>query len=490
MSLRLRLLLVLLLPLTLVVGAYAVVRVRHEARLLADEEQRHVAVTARAARIAVESALRIRRPPEVQRLLAELVQDQEQVQRIRVLVERRRSRPEFVASPEEPEPSASLAPLQQVMRTRQEETHVEGGGSARRLLYRLPISTTRGEVDGAVEITFVLGDPDIKASQAMQDVLLRLGILALALAALTGLVLQRQLLRPLSRLTQSIRALGEGRPGPSLPVTRRDELGAVAAAFNRMADQLDAARRRILADRERALDLEQQLRHAETLSVAGKLASGIAHEVGTPLNIISGRAEMIFASLPPDHPAREDVQIIVEQIDRISAIIRSLLDTVRLRKPEIQGVPVQPAVTGVLALLEHLARRRGIVLEAQVPADLPEVAADPAQLQQVLLNLLMNAIEATPDGGRGAVEARATVHGGQPGVSVSVIDTGVGIPPEARSRIFDAFFTTKAPGQGTGLGLAICRDIVRDHGGTIGVQSRPGQGTTFTVWLPQHGTGA
>lgn len=490
MSLRLRLLLMLLLPMTLVVGAYAVVRVRHEARLLADEEQRHVGVTARAVRIAVESALRTRRGPEVQRLLGELVQDQAQVERIRVLLERRRSRPEFVASPEEPEPSPSLTVLQRVIRTRQEEAHVEGGEHAPRLLYRLPISTTRGEVDGAVEITFIRGDSDARASQAMQDLLLRLGILALALAALTGLVLQRQLLRPLSRLTQSIRALGEGRPGPSLPVTRRDELGAVAAAFNRMADQLEAARRRILADRERALDLEQQLRHAETLSVAGKLASGIAHEVGTPLNIISGRAEMMLGSLPADHAAREDVQIIVEQIDRISAIIRALLDTVRLRKPEIQGVPAQPAVTGVLALLEHLARRRGIVLEAQVPPDLPEMAADPAQLQQVLLNLLMNAIEATPEEGRVTVEARATVHGGQPGVSVSVIDTGIGIRPEARSRIFDAFFTTKAPGQGTGLGLAICRDIVRDHGGTIGVQSRPGQGTTFTVWLPQHGTGA
>lgn len=490
MSLRLRLLLVLLLPLTLVVGAYAVVRVRHEARLLAEEEQRHIAVTARAARIAVESALRMRRAPEVQRLLAELVQDQEQVERIRVLVERRRSRPEFVASPEEPEPSASLATLQRVIRTRQEDMRVEGGGKARRLLYRLPLSTTRGEVDGAVELTFVLGDPDAKAGQAMQDVLLRLGVLALALAVLTGLVLQRQLLRPLSRLNRSIRALGEGRPGPSLPVTRRDELGAVAAAFNRMADQLEAARRRILADRERALDLEQQLRHAETLSVAGKLASGIAHEVGTPLNIISGRAEMVLGSLPADHPAREDLQIIGEQIDRISAIIRSLLDTVRVRKPEIQAVPAEPAVTGVLALVEHLARRRGIVLEAQVPADLPEVAADPAQLQQVLLNLLMNALEASSEGGRVTVEARATVHGGQPGVAVSVIDTGIGIAPEARSRIFEAFFTTKAPGQGTGLGLAICRDIVRDHGGTIGVQSRPGHGATFTVWLPQHGTGA
>ena len=153
-------------------------------------------------------------------------------------------------------------------------------------------------------------------------------------------MLSRQVLRPLSRLTRSIRALGEGQPGPPLPVGRRDELGEVAEAFNRMAEQLEGAQQRLLLESDRAVDLEQQLRRAETLAVAGKLTSGIAHEVGTPLNIISGRAEILLRSLPADHPGRPDLEVIVAQIDRISAIIRSLLDTVRQQKPEIQPVAI------------------------------------------------------------------------------------------------------------------------------------------------------
>ena len=123
---------------------------------------------------------------------------------------------------------------------------------------------------------------------------------------------------------------------------RRDELGEVAEAYNRMAEQLEGAQQRLLLESDRAVDLEQQLRRAETLAVAGKLTSGIAHEVGTPLNIISGRAEILLRSLPPDHPGRPDLEVIVAQTDRISAIIRSLLDTVRQQKPEIQPVGSRP----------------------------------------------------------------------------------------------------------------------------------------------------
>jgi signal transduction histidine kinase len=145
---------------------------------------------------------------------------------------------------------------------------------------------------------------------------------------------------------------------------------------------------------------------------------------------------------------------------------------------------MRTVVHRLVPLLAHAARRQGVTLETGVPDGLPDVAVDPARVQQVLLNVLMNAVEATPRGGQVQVEARASVHDGRPGVSLEISDTGSGIAPEALSRIFDPFFTTKAPGQGTGLGLAITRDIVRDHGGTIAVQSRVGQGTTFTIWLP------
>src|SRR5262249_19640573 len=289
----------------------------------------------------------------------------------------------------------------------------------------------------ALEIAFVAPDTQKMARQALRDVLVRVGSLTVALALLIAVVLQRQVLHPLASLAHSIRALGEGRRGPPLPVKRHDELGELAAAFNRMTEQLEEARHRVAAEGEYALDLEQQLRRAETLAVAGKLASGIAHEVGTPLNVISGRAEMVLRSLPSDHPGRQDLERIIHQIDRVSNIVRSLLDAVRLAKPEIQRVPVASLITRLLPLLEHLARKRGLSVTTSIPADLPDVAGDPGRLQQVFINLLMNAVEATPPEGLITVTAGACSHQSRGGVSVAVADTGVGIAPDALGQVFE-----------------------------------------------------
>jgi len=326
------------------------------------------------------------------------------------------------------------------------------------------------------------------ARQAIREVLLRVGALTVVLALLIVVVLQREVLRPLADLAQSIRALGEGRRGPPLPVKRRDELGELAEAFNRMTERLEEARQRLVAEGEYALDLERQLRRSETLAVAGKLASGIAHEVGTPLNIISGRAEMVLQSLPPEHPGREDLERIIHQIDRVSNIVRSLLDAVRLGKLEIQRVPVEVLISRLLPLLEHVVRKRGISVTTNIPEDLRDVAGDPGRLQQVFINLLMNAVEATPPNGQITIKAWPCQNDGRAGVSAAVTDTGPGISPNALGQVFEPFYTTKPAGQGTGLGLAISRDIVRDHGGTILAQSRPGHGATFTVWLPEYET--
>jgi len=228
------------------------------------------------------------------------------------------------------------------------------------------------------------------------------------------------------------------------------------------------------------------LRRSETLAVAGKLASGIAHEVGTPLNIISGRAEMVLASLPSDHPGREDLERIIQQIDRVSNIVRSLLDAVWLGKLEIQRVHVGLLIGRLLALLEHVVRKRGITMTTSIPESVPDVAGDPSRLQQVFINLLMNAVEATPDDGQITIRAWSGSDEGRDGVLVEVTDTGAGISPDALGQVFEPFYTTKPVGQGTGLGLAISRDIVRDHGGTIVAQSRPGQGAAFMVWLPEY----
>jgi signal transduction histidine kinase len=251
-----------------------------------------------------------------------------------------------------------------------------------------------------------------------------------------------------------------------------------------MAQRLQDARRRLLAETERALALEQQARQAGALAVAGKLAVALAHEVGTPLNIISARAEFILRTLGAGDPGREDLEAIVGQIDRISRIITSLLDAVRPQAPKLEPTTVSQVIADLAPLLMLAARQRGIALSQDVEADLPQVRADAGQIQQVLINLVVNALEATPESGKVTVSARAGTHEGRPGVVIAVADTGTGIAPELRDRIFETFFTTKPRGQGTGLGLSICRDIARAHGGDLQVDSTLGAGSTFTLWVP------
>jgi signal transduction histidine kinase len=210
----------------------------------------------------------------------------------------------------------------------------------------------------------------------------------------------------------------------------------------------------------------------------------LAHEVGTPLNIISARAEFILRGTGTDDPNREDLEAIVGQIDRISRIITSLLDAVRPQAPKLEATPVAPIVRDLWPLLELAARQRHVTLVERVEPGVPHVRADASQIQQVLINLVVNALEATSGGGAVTVSARAAAHDGHAGVAIAVADTGSGIAPELHARIFESFFSTKPRGQGTGLGLAISRDIVRAHGGDIRLESAPGAGSTFTVWLP------
>ncbi len=493
MKLRLRLVLLLMLPLLLVSGVYSLVRVQQEARARVEEERGRAAGMARTIQIAVENAFAVRgrEHAELVGLLDDLTHGQREIDRIRVMD--RDGHVLAASNARTPPQPPSVDAAARAIDTGTGDVVERHDGRRTLWVYVVPVRyvapaapSRSAPVRRALEIAFVSPDVGAMGRQAMRDVLLRVGALTVVLALLIAVVLQRQVLRPLARLTQSIRALGEGRRGPPLPVKRRDELGELAEAFNRMTDRLEEARQRLLAEGEYALDLEQQLRRSETLAVAGKLASGIAHEVGTPLNIISGRAEMVLASLPPEHPTREDLERIIHQIDRVSNIVRSLLDSVRIGKLEIQRVPVERLIGRLLPLLDHLVRKRGISVTTDIPEDVRDVAGDPGRLQQVFINLLMNAVEATPPDGQITIRARASLAEGRGGVSVEVADTGGGIPPEALGQVFEPFYTTKSAGQGTGLGLAISRDIIRDHGGTIVAESRPGQGATFTVWLPEY----
>ena len=485
MGLKLRLILVLMIPPILVVGVYGLIRVVAGRAELVAETERNMTVLAKAIQATVERSLRDPRGADLNILLTDIDKDDDQIDRITTFD--RLLQATAVSNRASLGQEVPNDVLRRVAETGQAEAYSVRRGNPQTFSYVLPIRTAGGTVVGVLEVTHQMSRIEERVRAATWDIAVRLTLLVISMTLLTGLVLQREVLRPLSHLMGGIRNLGRGESAPRLPVERADELGRVAEAFNTMATQLEAARRELVAETEHAFDLEQQLRHSATLAVAGRLASGLAHEIGTPLNIISGRAEYILQNLPPGDTLREELNVIVGQIDRISAMIRSLLDTVRPLKPAIQPTSLKGVIDPLLVLLEHTARRHGVTLDVSIPGDLPRVRADRNQLQQVLINVLMNAFEAARPVGNVQVRARRAPRATRDGVEIDVRDTGPGIAASIRPRIFEPFFSTKPPGEGTGLGLPICRDILKSLGGEITLQSAPGAGATFSIWLAEAG---
>ncbi len=287
----------------------------------------------------------------------------------------------------------------------------------------------------------------------------------------------------------------------------------MAERFNEMTGSLRDAREQILAGVDGKLALEARLRHSEKLATIGQLAAGIAHEVGTPLAVIGGRARQMEKKADSPVDVAKNAGIIAVQTQRITKIIQQLLDFARRPASVRRRVDLSRVAQDCLDFLEHqlvtsrvTATLRGFAIDSTrtdgsaavlLPPESPLVLADSDQLQQVCLNLCVNAIQAMPQGGtlelstRAMVRRRPGLDAADPGryVVLEVADTGVGIPLEDRERIFEPFYSTKPSNQGikdggTGLGLAVSVGIVKDHDGWIDLDSRPSGGTIFRVFLP------
>ena len=222
----------------------------------------------------------------------------------------------------------------------------------------------------------------------------------------------------------------------------------------------------------------------------GRLAAGVAHELGTPLNVIDGRARQIERRELPRERQVETARIISRQVARMATIIRGLLDFCRLNDARRAPLDLCALVRETVELLERHAGRAGVTWRVDVREEPVRVEGNATQLEQVLTNLIVNGVQAMPEGGRlgvrvGLGQARCPANGAEATWAVvSVSDSGTGIREEDRPRLFEPFFTTKAVGQGTGLGLSVVHGIVTEHGGWIEVESAPGKGSTFTVHLP------
>jgi signal transduction histidine kinase len=290
---------------------------------------------------------------------------------------------------------------------------------------------------------------------------------ALAILAVTT----RRLVRPLLDIARVLRYPGRDPTSPLevAPATRRlREYDELVTAFDELGSEVAA--------------VERELVQAEKASLLGQLASGLAHEIGTPLNVITGNAEYLMRKADEADPARPALELIVRQGQRIAAMIRRLLDVSRPAEARLVPVALAPLVAQSLEIVPGL--NRNVEVRTDLEPELPPVLADPKLLEHVLMNLILNACQAMPEGGRLAVVAGLeTAEAEAPSVVLAVADSGCGIAAADLPRIFEPFFTTKAQGVGTGLGLPIVDRIVRQHGGGIEVTSTPGRGTVVLVRL-------
>jgi signal transduction histidine kinase len=356
----------------------------------------------------------------------------------------------------------------------------------------------RAKLPGGGELTIWLERAPARTHLPLGNLLLfyvaltGLAVLMLAYFALTHLIV-----RPLDQLTRSSEALAAGTQEVRVPETGAAEAARLAASFNAMAAQL-RAERRALEQRLEELEAttvelrttQQQLIHGEKLASVGRLAAGVAHEIGNPLAAILGLTELLRAGGLDEEESHEFLERIHRETERINAIIRDLLAFSR-RDPEGDG-PGQTAdlarvVEDAVNLVRPQKESRGVTIDVQLAGELGRVQGPQHRLTQVVLNLLLNAIDALDGEGRVLISTRVTDDGR---CALRVDDDGPGIDGEVIEHIFEPFMTTKPPGKGTGLGLAVCHALVEAMGGSITVENRQGGGARFEVLLQRVQPGA
>ena len=318
------------------------------------------------------------------------------------------------------------------------------------------------------------------ATLSLQDterhrLLLIAGSGAVAICGVVIVVLASTIQRPMIELQEQIERVGEGDMEASVSFAKRnDEIGDLGRNFNRMVQQLRESREEI----ERLH--RTQMSRAEHFATLGELATGLAHEIRNPLAGIAGVIEIVGRDLPASSPAKAVVKDVREEIAQINRILTDLLGTARPRASEMRASDLNTTVEHAVMLARQQVLSKPIKIEFTPAADLPEVDHDSDQIHQVLLNLLLNSVQAIE--GPGVVSVTVFDHNDDAVITVS--DTGRGIPAEHLPNIFRPFYTTK--GNGTGLGLSLARRIIEEHHGRIEVTSSTGKGTTFSVMLPVH----
>ncbi len=364
-----------------------------------------------------------------------------------------------------------------------------------------------GAVAGAVAARFSLERADALAARIRWGAMALTAVSVVLMGALMSLAVYVVVERPVRRFLRAVARVHQGDTTAAVAVRTADEFGVLARQFNDMiarlhsfseelqsrvkeaTAELESRYREVERLNEQIYAMQRRLGQAERLAVAGRLMAEVAHEIGTPLHSISGHVELLRQDLAAPGWAAADVgrrlAIIESQLARVTEIIARLLDLTRRPPGQPAAVDVNRVVRETADVVRPGLTGAGLALELALAPGLPAVPGHASQLQQVVLNLLTNAIDATAPGGRVTLATAAPAAGE---VEIAVTDTGCGIAPEDRARIFEPFFSTKADGRGAGLGLFISAEIVREHGGRILLDTEVGRGSTFRVRLPARAT--
>jgi two-component system NtrC family sensor kinase len=316
--------------------------------------------------------------------------------------------------------------------------------------------------------------------------------LLLVVSLILSIFTQKLVNKPISDLVYHTQMVADGKLDTTIEAISSDELGELAISFNRMTTSLNKAHNelaewnRTLEERvaQRTLENQQmqaQLARSEKLSSLGQMAAGIAHEINNPMTGILLYANLIAENKDFPLTLKDDVDIIIRETERCAAIVKQLLDFSRGTKPEHHWSSLNEIIEKALSLLEQQLLLRNVIIERNFDNNIPEVFVDPWQLEQVFINIVLNAGQAIKDAGSIRISTRITPD--KRFALTEVADTGCGISKETLDRIFDPFFTTKEDG-GTGLGLSVSYGIIKNHGGDINVTSEVGKGATMSVKLP------
>ena len=302
-----------------------------------------------------------------------------------------------------------------------------------------------------------------------------------------------RIINPLQKMVVATRKIAKGDLSHKVEVNSKDEIGYLADSFNQMTKDLKSANEKLIdwgkflekKVQERTKELTEMQAHlfeSEKLASLGKLAAGIAHEINNPLGGILIYSHLMLEDTDKNSPHYENLKKVVKETSRCKDIVKGLLEFARPKEPEMTLISINEIVERSLAIMERQALFQNITIEKKYASDMPKIVADSAQLQQVFMNIILNAAEAMD--GNGVLTLSTSLNRDKTQIEVNFSDTGHGIKEEDKKRLFEPFFSTKEVGEGTGLGLSISYSIIQKHRGTIEVQSQPGKGSTFTVKLP------